>query len=143
MGTVGVYVALVFFALMIIAALTSSISMLEVPVAYVVESHEIERKPAVWVLTFVVFAVSTTLALNMETMFGFVIDLTTKYSQPLLGLVLCIYAGWVWKRNEILAEIKQGNEKVEQGLFWKIWPWYVKFVCPIVIAVVLYLKIVN
>ena len=38
MGTVGLYVAFVFFALMLIAALTSSISMLEVPVSYVIES---------------------------------------------------------------------------------------------------------
>jgi NSS family neurotransmitter:Na+ symporter len=143
MGTVGVYVAFVFFALMIIAALTSSISMLEVPVAYVVESHGIKRKSAVWMLTLVVFTVSTTLALNMGSLFGFVIDITTKYSQPLLGLVLCIYAGWVWKRNEILAELKQGNEGIEQGLFWKIWPWYVRYVCPVVIGIMFYLKIVN
>ncbi|MCF2947145.1 sodium-dependent transporter [Paraglaciecola aquimarina] len=143
MGSVGVYVAFVFFALMLIAALTSSISMLEVPVAYVVESHEIERRPAVWLLTFCVFAASTTIALNFNQLFVLTIDLTTKYSQPLLGLVLCIYAGWVWKRNEVLKELLQGNEQAEQGLFWKIWPWYVKFVCPVVIAIMFYLKIVN
>lgn len=143
MGNVGVYVAFVFFALMIIAALTSSISMLEVPVAYVVESKGVSRTKAVWALTLVVFAISSTIAFNMSSLFGLVIDLTTKYSQPLLGLVLCIFAGWVWKRDQILAELKQGNEQAEQSLFWKIWPWYVRFVCPVVIAIMFYRSIVG
>jgi NSS family neurotransmitter:Na+ symporter len=143
MGAVGLYVAFVFFALMIIAALTSSISMLEVPVAYVVESKGIGRKRAVWFLTLVVFSISSILAFNMATLFGFVIDLTTKYSQPLLGLVLCIFAGWVWKRDQILSELKQGNEQAQHSLFWKIWPWYIRFVCPIVIAVMFYRSIAG
>ena len=143
MGSVGIYVAFVFFALMIIAALTSSISMLEVPVAYVVESKGIDRKRAVWILALIIFAISSTIAFNMANLFGFVIDLTTKYSQPLLGLVLCIFAGWVWKRDQILAELKQGNDNVENSVFWKIWPWYVRFVCPVVIAVMFYRSIVS
>lgn len=138
MGSIGVFVACAFFALMLIAALTSSISMLEVPVAYITESKGIGRKRAVWLLISSIFIVSTIISLNMESLFGLVIDLTTKYSQPLLGLALCVFAGWVWNRDAILAELKQGNENVEQGLFWKIWPWYVKFVCPVVIALMFY-----
>ena len=143
MGTVGIYVAFVFFALMIIAALTSSISMLEVPVAYVVESKGIGRKRAVWSLTLVIFIFSSTIAFNMENLFGLVIDITTKYSQPLLGLVLCIFAGWVWKRDQILAELKQGNEQAEHSVFWKIWPWYIRFVCPVVIGIMFYRSIAG
>lgn len=143
MGTVGLYVAFVFFALMIIAALTSSISMLEVPVAYVVESKGVDRKKAVWSLALVVFILSSIIALNMGSLFGLVIDLTTKYSQPLLGLVLCIFAGWVWKRDQILIELKHGNEQTEHSIFWKIWPWYVRFVCPVVIAVMFYRSVVG
>lgn len=138
MGGIGVFVAFVFFALMIIAALTSSISMLEVPVAYVVESKGVGRKRAVWLLTLVIFTASSIIAFNMETLFGLVINLTTKYSQPLLGFALCIFAGWVWKRDNILEELKHGDADIENGLFWKIWPWYVKFICPVVIIVMFY-----
>ena len=95
------------------------------------------------ILAFIIFAISSTIAFNMANMFGFVIDLTTKYSQPLLGLVLCIFAGWVWKRDQILAELKQGNDNAENSVFWKIWPWYVRFVCPVVIAVMFYRSIVS
>ena len=142
MGFIGTFVATAFFALMVIAALTSSISMLEVPVAFLVDNKGMRRKKATIVLTFVVFAFSTIIVLNFDALFGLVISLTTEYSQPLLGLVLCIFAGWIWRRNEILAELKQGDENAEQSLFWKIWPWYVKFVCPVVIAAMFYRSVI-
>ena len=44
MGATGLLVGFAFFALMSIAAATSSISMLEVPVSYAVEAHQIDRK---------------------------------------------------------------------------------------------------
>jgi NSS family neurotransmitter:Na+ symporter len=143
MGIVGLYVACVFFSLMLIAALTSSISMLEVPVSYVIESKGLTRKRAVWTITLIVFAISSTIALNMASLFGSVITLTTKYSQPLLGLALCVFAGWVWKRDQILTELKHGDEQADKSLFWRIWPWYVRFVCPVVIAIMFYRSITG
>ena len=137
-GSVGVFVAFTFFALMAIAAVTSSISMLEVPVAFMVESKGLKRDKAVLLMAAIIFGLSCTIITNFDLLFGFVIALTTEYSQPLLGLVLCIFAGWVWRRDSILTELKQGNEGAEHGLFWKIWPWYVKFVCPVIIALMFY-----
>ena len=74
--------------------------------------------------------------LNFESLFGFVIALTTRYSQPLLGFMLCFFAGWVMHRNTLLEELRKGNPEVEQGLFWKVWLWYVKFVCPVIILAI-------
>ena len=138
MGLVGILVALAFFLLMTIASLTSSISMLEVPVSYVVENRNLSRHKAVWLIAGVIFAISVVIILNFATLFGFVIALTTRYSQPLLGLMLCIFAGWVWRRNDILQELKKADQHAEQTLFWRIWPWYVKFVCPVVILFMFY-----
>ena len=138
MGLVGIFVALAFFLLMSIASLTSSISMLEVPVSYVVESKGVSRHKAVWLIAAIIFAASVLIILNFSTLFGFVIALTTRYSQPLLGFMLCLFAGWVWKRNEILLELKKGDAQAEHSLFWRIWPWYVKFVCPLVILLMFY-----
>ena len=134
-GSVGLFVALAFFALMVIAAVTSSISMLEVPVAYLVESRGLVRKKAVWVMTAIIFTCSCIIIFNFDVLFSLVITATTQWSQPLLGLVLCIFAGWVWRRDAILTELKSGNPDVESGWFWKIWPWYVRFVCPVIIAI--------
>ena len=138
MGLVGIFVAFAFFLLMSIASLTSSISMLEVPVSYVVESKGVSRHKAVWLIAAIIFAASVLIILNFSTLFGFVIALTTRYSQPLLGFMLCLFAGWVWKRNQILQELKKGDEQAEHSLFWRIWPWYVKFVCPLVILLMFY-----
>lgn len=138
MGEVGLIVGLAFFLLMSIAALTSSISMLEVPVSYVVERRGLKRHKAVWLIAAIIFGLSALIIFNFESLFGFVIALTTRYSQPLLGLMLCLFAGWVWKRNEILQELKKGDAQAEYSWFWRIWPWYVKFVCPVVILLMFY-----
>ncbi len=133
MGATGLLVGFAFFVLMSIAAVTSSISMLEVPVSYAVEQHKVDRVKATWLVGLIIFAISATISLNFDSLFGFVITLTTERAQPLLSMVLCIFAGWVFYRNSILQELKQGCPDVEQGLFWKIWPVYVKFFCPALI----------
>ena len=130
MGATGIFVGLAFFVLMSIAAVTSSISMLEVPVSYAVEAHEINRRKATGFVGLLVFAVSATICFNFESLFGFVITLTTERAQPLLSLMLCLFAGWIFYRNSILEELKRGSPEVEQGLFWSIWPLYVKLFCP-------------
>ena len=133
MGMAGSIVSFTFFFLMSIAALTSSISMLEVPVAYTIEEHNVARKTSVVTIGLLIAVSSTIILLNFDTLFGFVVALTTRYSQPLLGFIFCVYAGWVWHRNNILKELRKGCEDIENTLFWKIWPWYVRLVCPVII----------
>jgi NSS family neurotransmitter:Na+ symporter len=132
-GGVGTFLGVVFFALMTIAAVTSSISMLEVPVSYMVENKGIERKLAVWLVTGAILSFSTLIIINFSALFGLVIAITTQYSQPLLGLLMCVFVGWVWRRNLVLAELKSGFPDAEHSYFWKIWPVYVKFICPLII----------
>jgi NSS family neurotransmitter:Na+ symporter len=136
MGAIGLFVAFGFFVLMSIAALTSSISMLEGPVSYVVERHKVERKKATTFIGMTILALSALIILNFDLLFGLVISLSTVYGQPLIAMLCCVFVGWIWNRNELLAEIKQGNDNVENSIFWKIWPWYTKFVCPIAIGAV-------
>lgn len=136
MGLAGVVVSFVFFFLMSIAALTSSISMLEVPVAYAIEEHGVGRKVAVWIIGGVIAMCSVVILLNFSTLFGLVVALTTRYSQPLLGFMFCIYAGWIWHRDTLLQELRKGNPEVADSLFWKIWPWYVRVVCPVIILAI-------
>ena len=133
MGVTGLFIGFVFFVLMSIAAVTSSISMLEVPVSYAVEAHQVDRNKATRLVGLVVLTISTLICLNFDSLFGFVITMTTERAQPLLSMMLCVFAGWVFYRNSILQELKSGSPDVEQGMFWKIWPVYVKFFCPVLI----------
>ncbi|GLS26847.1 sodium-dependent transporter [Marinibactrum halimedae] len=133
MGGIGPYVALAFFILMTIASLTSSISMLEVPVSLASEETNATRRQATWLIGGVIFVCSALILLNFELLFTLVIDFTTVYSQPLLGVLLCVFVGWIWHRNSLLNALKAGSPHLEQSLFWKIWPVYVKFFCPLLI----------
>lgn len=136
MGDAGILVALAFFVLMTIASLTSSISMLEVPVSFVVEEHGASRKKAVLTLGLAITVISLLLVLNFNALFDLVVSLTTEYSQPLLGFFFAVFVGWIWHRNGVLAEIRQGCPDAEQGLFWKIWPFYIRYICPLAILAV-------
>jgi len=136
MGDVGIFVGFAFFALMSIAALTSSISMLEAPVSYAVERFALKRVQATWIIGGIIALISFTIVFNLGTLFGFVITLTTKIGQPILGLMCCIFVGWIWHRGSLLTEIQQGCPEAASSFFWKVWPWYIKFICPLAIALV-------
>lgn len=136
MGLAGTLVSLFFFFLMSIAALTSSISMLEVPVAYTIEEHGVSRKSAVYAIGACIALVSAIILYHFESLFGLVVAFTTRFSQPLIGFVFCIYVGWLWHRDELLQEVRKGNPEVASGLFWKIWPWWIRVVCPTIILAI-------
>lgn len=136
MGSVGIVVGMGFFILMVIAALTSTISMLEVPVSYAQDEMKVDRSKATWWIGGTILLTSVLISFYFDELFDVVATISTVYMQPLLGMVWAIVVGWVWHRNSVLKELKSGYPEIEAGLFWKIWPWYVRFVCPIAILAV-------
>lgn len=136
MGSIGWVVAFVFFLLMSIASLTSSIAMLEPVVAYIVDSKEISRPKATWFTGGFFWIVSLIIVFNFDKLFGLVVTATTVYSQPFLGLAIAIFAGWVIRKNILLNELKEGYPELEGSFFYKIWPFFLRFVCPLLILLV-------
>lgn len=136
MGPIGSLVAFVFFLLMSIAALTSSIAMLEPVVAYTVDSRNISRPKATWFTGGFFWIVSLIVVFNFDKLFGLVVTATTVYSQPFLGLAIAIFAGWVIRKNLLLNELKEGYPEIEGTFFYKIWPIFLKVVCPILILLI-------
>ena len=140
LGVMGVPVALAFFSLMSIAALTSSISMLEVPVACLTERASLSRRKASFVICTGVLLIVAVVISSFDPLFGMVVSLTTGYAQPIDALLFCLFAGWLMGRHNKLKEIHRGWPEVETSLFWKIWPWYIRLVCPVMIASVFVLE---
>ena len=136
MGVSGIIVAILFFALLSIAALTSAISILEVPVSLVIEKKSLSRPKATLLTGGSVFTVSSITIMNFDALFPLILDFTTKYSITIISAIFCIYVGWIWKRTSLLKELQSGSPDIEKSLFWKIWPNYVKYVCPILIALI-------
>ena len=138
MGPTGLIISTIFFLLMTVAALTSSISMLEVPVAYTIENTSVSRKTTTWIVGILIACISAIIIVNFESLFGLVITMTTRYSQPLLGFMFCIYAGWLWRRDSLLKELQKNHPNAENEWFWRIWPGYVKVICPLIILGIFY-----
>lgn len=137
LGAAGQLVAFGFFLLMVIAAITSSISMLEAPVNALREETGCERNIGVWIIALLVTVISATIIYHFDTLFGLVVTLTTVYMQPVMALIFGLMLTWVLRQNALLKALQKGSPTIEQSLFWKIWPWYVKFVCPILIILVI------
>ncbi len=133
MGDFGPWLALAFFLLMAIAGITSSINILELPVSFVSEESRLSRSQSTWLLTAAIGALSALILLNFEALFGLVIALTTQYLQPLVGLMLCLFAGWLWHRDACLKSLAQGCPELARTPFLRFWHWYVRLVCPVLI----------
>ena len=51
--------------------------------------------------------------------------------------MMCLFVGWIMNRKALLEEIKNGYDGVENSFFWKVWPFYVRYICPAAILIVL------
>ncbi len=145
----GGLVSIVFFVLLAIAALTSTVSLLEVVVSYFVDERGWSRKRAVWTIgafTFVlglpavlsegaVDALSTMTFLGASSFLGIMDFLWGNLSLALGGLLLSVFVGWVWGTREAGEEFRTGSKMGSGGV--ALWALFVKFVCPVVILIVL------
>ncbi|MBA6294739.1 sodium-dependent transporter [Colwellia sp. MB02u-9] len=132
MGNIGMVVAIGFFSLLSIAALTSTISSTEVPVAYLVEDKNLSRSKATWLVSAIVLTASMTIITFFDSLFGMVIRLLTTILQPLSCLFYFIVVGWLWKRGNKLRDVS-----LQEGRKWlPIWGNYLRFVCPLLLTVV-------
>jgi len=111
---------------------------MESPTSYLAERATMTRKKAAYIVGTIVTALSLVIVFNFSTLFGFVITLTTQYAQPLISLGVAVFAGWVWSRKGLMAEIREQEGVTEHSIFWKIWPVYVKFVCPVLVLILVF-----
>jgi NSS family neurotransmitter:Na+ symporter len=146
MGGMGVLFSVIFFLALTIAALTSSVSLLEVVVAYLMDEKGVARRTATYVASAVMCVMCILSSLSMGVMSGFTIFgvgffdffdiLTDKIFLAIGGMLLAIFAGWFMKKEDLKAEVTNNGE-VSFGLF-EAWYFMIKYVIPVLIAVVAY-----
>jgi neurotransmitter:Na+ symporter, NSS family len=141
----GQVLAVVFFVLLSFAALSSSISMLEVSVAYLIDEKGWKRSTATFLLGGLAFVVGIPCALSFnrwadvtpfwgKNFFDFYDLLVSSYLLPLGGLMVAIYAGWFWKAGEEKKELI-GN--VNRPWLYPVWHFLLRFIAPISVIVIL------
>ena len=108
-----------------IAALTSTISLLEVPVSYVIDEHKIERSKSAWFVGLGVTIISVIIAFR-TSLIGSFSYIFSDLGLPIGGLFICLFIAFVWK-EQAFNELEHGFSTIKESLFAKIWPFI--FVC--------------
>jgi NSS family neurotransmitter:Na+ symporter len=144
----GILVGVFFFILLSIAALTSTISLLEVPTAYLVDERHVARKIAVWVVGGLTFLIGLPSALSQGSVdwlskplaggkeFLSLMDfLWGNLSLALGAFLLSIFVGWIWGAKHAAAEISRGSPFFKKTA--PLWGFFIRFVTPITIFIIL------
>jgi len=143
----GSFFAVLFFVLVLFAAVTSSISLLEAAVSLTVDQFKWERKKATIGLGILAFLIGVPSSLANGPVLGnmtFIAGanffdsmgiITDNLLLPLAALTLSIFVAWVWGTDKAVAEATNGG-KVKFALA-KIWVIAIKYVAPIAIGYIL------
>ena len=141
----GTLIQLAFFLLLFVAAVTSAISLLAVPVAYVTEVFNVGRQVATIAVGVAVFLVGvpSSLALGVwgefklfgMNVFDFLGYVTDNYSLPIAAAATCLVAGWA-AFDKFEREIT--NNGTRPAPYIGVWKWMVRVVAP---AAILYVMI--
>jgi NSS family neurotransmitter:Na+ symporter len=139
-----------FFLMLCFAALTSTISMLEVPTAYFVDEKKYSRKKTVWILAGIVFLMGLPSLLSQGTP-GFEFlnkvsfyhghDFMTLVSDladiglTLSGLLLCIFVAHRWKLHNMHEELAIGSPGYMTSGLHHFINLSIRFICPVVMAI--------
>ena len=142
----GGLIAILFFIALLVAALTSSISMLEVAVAYLVEEKGVSRIKACGILFIICWAVGAICSLSFGPLshvqiaggniFDFFDNLSSNILMTLGSLFTVLFVGWTLKKTDIYDEFTNGGTLSRNaGLFGLLW-FLIRYVCPVAIIAI-------
>lgn len=142
--TGGYIFGLMFFFLLVVAALTSTISILEVVVAYFTEELKIERKKATILASVGIGVLGVLCSLSLyelpqlaivgTNLFGVLEYVSSNVFLPLGGLLIVVFVGWFFGRDLLKTELSvNGKYKIR---FFPLFIFIVRYVAPLAIALV-------
>ncbi len=145
----GYLFGVLFFALLALAALTSTISLLEVVVAYLVDSHNIARKKATVIslvsITLVGMIASLSngvlshIQIGGNNIFDFIDNTTANYFLTTAALISVIFLGWKLDKDIVKKQITSGG--TVKAAYSNAFMFLVKFIVPVAIIIVFLFQI--
>jgi len=154
----GVLVGSFFFLLLSFAALTSTVSLLEVPVSYVVDEHGIRRNRAVIIMSTIIFIIGIPSLLgngysafftkaftlpggsgDFMTLVGYITDVLLMLG----GFLIVSFAAYVWKKENLEEEISQGFSGYKSSMIRKFLNFCISYLCPVLLALLFVLVVLN
>lgn len=136
--------SLMFYVLLALAALTSTISIHEVVTAYLHEEFNLTRRKAATFVTIGCLVLGSACSLSMGVWSGFTVFglnlfnlfdfVTTKLMLPFGGMLICLFTGWYLDRNLVHDEVSnEGSLKIR---FFKVYIFLVRYIAPVAIAAI-------
>ena len=142
----GGLVSILFFLALIVAALTSSISLFEVGVAYLMEEKHVSRKKAcviIFVLTWALgvlcslsFGPLSDLKLFGNTLFDFFDKLSANYLMPSGAFLIVLFVGWRMKKSDVREEFTNWETLSGNARIFPVVYFLIKYMAPVAIVVI-------
>ena len=140
----GQIIGPLFFILLSVAALSSSISLLEPGVAYMSEENILSRKGSAQIISFFVWilGIGSALSFNIWSDFSLIGDrnfldsmdfIANQILLPLGGMLIAIFVGWFMKKSFIEDELGPINTYL-----YVLWRFFVKFIAPACVGYIFY-----
>ncbi len=139
-------IAILFFIALFVAAITSSISMAEVGVAYLVEEKKLSRIAACSILFAACWVMGAICSLSFgpladiqfagRSIFDFFDNLSSNVLMILGSLLTVLFVGWRLKKTDIYDEFTNGGTlSTNARLFGALW-FLIRFICPAAILAI-------
>ena len=140
----GQIIGPLFFILLSVAALSSSISLLEPGVAYLSEENILSRRRSAEIISFFVWilGIGSALSFNIWSDFSLIGDrnfldsmdfVANQILLPLGGMLIAIFVGWFMKKSLIEDELRSINTSL-----YFLWRFFVKFIAPVCVGYIFY-----
>ena len=141
---VAYFISIMFYALLVFAALTSTISMHEIGTAFFTEELNLPRKKAAWIVTgfasllciFCAWSVGAFDGIKVMGMslMDFCDQLTANFMLPLGALLTTIFMGWFVPKQIVFDEFT--NNGTKNTMFYSLFLVTVRYICPIGIVLI-------
>ncbi|MBE6797009.1 MAG: sodium-dependent transporter [Ruminococcaceae bacterium] len=148
MGVIGKYVGITFFIMVIFAALTSSVSIMETIVASCMGFFKTTRKKTSLIIAAIFATASVVICLGYNVLYfeltlpngavGQLLDvmdyLSNSVLMPIISLLTCILIGWILKPKSIIEEMEVGGVRFKKKTLYIA---IVKYIAPVMLALIL------
>lgn len=146
MPVVSAAVSILFFLTILVAALTSSISMLEVGVAYLVEEKHFTRIKAAALLFVLTWTLGVLCSLSFGplasfkiaglSIFEFCDKLTSNFLMAIGGMLFTLFVGWKMSKADVRDEFTNGGTLKFNCLCFDFVYFLIRYIAPVVVAVI-------
>ncbi len=147
-GAVGTVIGILFFVMVIFAAVTSSISIMEAIVASIMDRFGLSRKKSTLITTAYAVVMGTVVCLGYNLFYfevklpngtvGQILDifdyLSNNIFMPFVALITCVLIGWIAKPKTVIDEVTKNGEKFNRRMVYTV---MVKFIAPILLFILL------